>query len=89
MAVVKEVEKEEAVQEKTTGLFVGGEVRIVADGKTGGISVQAPENMVVALGLLELAKVILVEKKKEDMKTAPVVKPATAAELAALTRKPS
>lgn len=83
--VAAPVEEKEEVNQ-----FVGGEIHIVADGKSGGISVSAPPNMVVAFGLLEVAKAILMEKQRENAAAkAPVVRPATMADVKALDRKPS
>jgi hypothetical protein len=47
--------------------LIGGEIHIKADARTGGISVNAPPNMIVALGLLEVGKAILIKKQQEQM----------------------
>lgn len=66
-AEVVEAKKEEVVASK----FIGGEIRIIADGNTGAISVEHPENMIAAMGLLEMAKVIMVDNLKNSMNAAP------------------
>lgn len=71
--------KEEEVTEvpvNTGSQLIGGEVHILADGKTGGINVKAPQNLAVALGLIELAKVVLVQQHLDLMRAADQVKPA-------------
>lgn len=64
---------EEAVKEEVSAApepiqTLGGEIHIVADGKTGAVSVQAPPNLAIALGLIELAKVVLVQQHLESMR---------------------
>lgn len=53
------------------GNFLGGEIHIVADPVTGGISVNAPPNLVIAFGLMEMAKVLLAQRQQEAMRKAP------------------
>lgn len=55
---------------RTQQINLGGEIHIVADARTGAISVNAPENMVVALGLIEVAKQILNDEHKKRMQKA-------------------
>jgi hypothetical protein len=50
--------------------LIGGEIHIIADARTGGINVQSPPNLVVALGLLETAKVIIIQKHVDAMRAA-------------------
>lgn len=82
-------EKPEEKVEKETGPYLGAEIRIIADAKTGGIFVSAPENMITAFGLLEMAKVILVDRQKQALKTQPAIKPATTDDLKRLGGRPS
>lgn len=60
-------EKVEAAEVEATP-FVGGEIHIIADGKTGGIQIKSPPNLLVCLGILETAKVILTQQHIENMK---------------------
>lgn len=48
--------------------LIGGEIHIIADAKTGSISVNSPQNFVAALGLLEVAKVIMTQQHLENVK---------------------
>lgn len=48
--------------------LIGGEIHIRADARTGAISVNAPPNMIVALGLMEVAKAILIQKQQEQLR---------------------
>lgn len=84
MAEVQDKAKEEPVTQ-----YIGGELHIVADAKTGQIGVNAPPNIIVALGLLELAKVIIVDKQKEAMRAQPTIVPAHPNDLNVLNRKNS
>lgn len=49
----------------TTQKYIGGKIEIVADGVTGGMSVSHPENIIVALGILEVAKAMIIEKQQK------------------------
>jgi hypothetical protein len=51
--------------------LIAGEVHILVDQTTGAISVNAPANMVVALGLIEMAKIILADNHKANLAAAP------------------
>lgn len=67
--------------------FIGGEVRIIANPKDGSMQVSSPPNLLIALGMLETAKAILIQQHheqmaKEEEKTR--IQPATVADLAAL-----
>ena len=53
---------------KPQGGYIGGEIRISADPRNGAISVNAPQNIIIALGLLEVAKSILIQKQQEAIK---------------------
>lgn len=53
--------------------FLGGTIQIHADAQTGGIAVNAPENLVIALGLLETAKAILIQRQQEAMNRKPAI----------------
>lgn len=68
-------------------LFLSGEVHIVADAQTGNLSVKAPQNFIITLGLLEIAKVILVAQQEEKRKTGPEIKAPTPADVAALSQR--
>lgn len=61
--IVEEKTGEEAVESK----YISGEIRIIADGKTGAISVVHPENMITAMGMIEMAKVVMVDNLKQSM----------------------
>jgi hypothetical protein len=80
--------KEAAPQDKVMMPMFGGEIRIVADAKTGSIMVNAPPNLLLALGMLDAAKFILVQKQQEDLaaRNAPKIKPATPEDLARLAK---
>lgn len=83
-AAIAEEKKEEV------GQFIGGEVRIIADAKTGNIHVQTSNsNLIVAFGLLEIAKCILVDRQRDARNDEPkIVKPGPA-DLKMAERKPS
>lgn len=74
-AEVVEEKVEDTVKEAPVSKFIGGEIRIIADGKTGAISVTHPENMITAMGLIEMAKVIMADNLKNSM-TQPPKRPA-------------
>lgn len=78
----------EEAQEKDAPMYIGGELTITADPRTGGMSVSAPENMVVAMGLLEMAKVILVDRQRRQqaLQDRPAIARPGAADLARLAR---
>lgn len=46
---------------------IAGEVHIVTDPATGAISVNAPLNVVAALGLIEVAKAIIMENHRQNL----------------------
>lgn len=73
MNATDEVTKE-AAQDQEAGFFVGGEIHIIADPKTGSIMVNAPKNLLIAFGMLEVAKAILTEQQKAQMKKEPAIK---------------
>lgn len=72
------------------GRFIGGEVRIIADSLTGAMNVIAPENLLVALGIIESAKAMLIKRQQDAIEKAnkPAIIAPTAADLGML-RKPS
>lgn len=74
-----EAKPEVVAEEKPVvpGPFLGGEVHIIADAQTGGIQVNAPQNLIIAFGLLEAAKMILVERQQQMMRkrTPEIVRP--------------
>ena len=72
--------KEEEVVAGPADPFIGGEVHILADPKTGRMSIKAPQNLVVALGILETAKVMIID----DMKAK-----SAAAQAAAIAPRPT
>jgi hypothetical protein len=89
---------EAAPKDEVAVPFIGGEVHIIADAKTGGIQVSAPPNLIIALGLLESAKEILLANMRAQNAAAmraqrPAIVPAGAGSLRALDeqlkRKPS
>lgn len=84
---VKPEEVKEEAPERASQL-VGGEIHIVADAHTGAIKVQSPPNLVVALGLLETAKAIMIQQHHENMKAAarPTIVRATASDIPKLVR---
>lgn len=55
--------------------FIGGTITIVADPNTGALSVDAPDNLVIALGLLEMGKAILIQRQVDNMKAQPKASP--------------
>lgn len=59
------VKEGETVVEKTK--FSGGEIHIVADGNTGAMNVQAPQDLIVALGMLETAKMIIIRNMQDNV----------------------
>ena len=66
--------------------FIGGEVHIIADPKTGQMSIKAPQNLVVALGILETAKVMIIDDMKQKAQRMaiaprPAIIPANGAQL--------
>lgn len=74
------------------GNFIGAEIHIISDARTGAVSVNAPPNMIVAFGLIEVAKSILIEDRNAKIAKAmaqPKIIPAGAGDIAALMRKPS
>lgn len=65
-------EKEvEAAEPQEVGAFVGGEIHIIADAKTGAINVNSPKNIIIALGILETAKEIMLAQQRAQMASAP------------------
>lgn len=46
---------------------IAGEIHIVTDPATGAISVNAPLNVVAALGLIEVAKAIIMENHRQNL----------------------
>lgn len=50
---------------KAASNYIGGTIKIVADAKTGAISVEHPQNVIIALGIIETAKSIIVQKQQE------------------------
>lgn len=62
----------EAVEENppARAQFLGGEVHITADAATGGITVKSPPNLLLALGIIETAKAILIQQHTEAMQRA-------------------
>lgn len=63
--------KGETVEEKIeevneVGKFIGGEIRIVADPETGRIGVSAPQNFIIAFGLIEVGKTILMQMQRDE-----------------------
>lgn len=80
--------EQEQQQPQPQGQFIGGEIRIVADARTGSINVQAPANLLVAFGMLEAAKVVLVQQQQEAMAraAAPAIKRASLADIPRIVR---
>lgn len=68
---VREAEAAQGSDQAQATKFIGGEVRILANPNTGEIMVNAPPNIMVAFGLLEMAKLILTEKHREAMQSRP------------------
>lgn len=69
--------------------IVTGEIHIIADEK-GGISLKYPQNKIVAFGLLEAAKEIIISQSiQAHAPKEPLIKRAGADALAHLGRKPS
>lgn len=54
---------EPAAEEKPQ--MLGGEIRIVADKATGVINISAPGNMIIALGMIEIGKAILIKQQHD------------------------
>lgn len=69
--------------------FVGGEIHIIANPVDGSIRVNAPANLIEAFGLLEMAKVILLDSHNKKQSNKPQIVPANQGDLENLTRKPS
>lgn len=71
---VKEAEVTGAVPEAAVdvtpvaGNYIGGKIEIIADAKTGAISVSHPQNIILALGIIETAKSIIVQKQQEAIR---------------------
>jgi hypothetical protein len=82
-----EVAEKETAEEQRKGKFIGGKILIVADSETGGIHVDAPANLLVAMGMLEIAKCVLVQRQQGEMKDEPTIKVATPGDLKALADK--
>lgn len=84
------VEPEQVSESARPGRFIGGEVLIYADSVTGAMNVRAPENLLVALGIIESAKAILIKRQQDAIEKAskPAIIAPTAADLGML-RKPS
>lgn len=59
---------EEVIPEQ--GAFIGGEIHIIADAKTGAINVNSPKNIIIALGILETAKEIILAQQRQNMTSA-------------------
>jgi len=85
----KEKQEVPSVVNKGPMAFVGGEIRIIANPQDGSIRVSSPPNLLIALGMLETAKFILVQQQQKQMEDAlnPKIKPATVADIAALDKK--
>lgn len=49
---------------------VGGEIHIFADKATGEVRVNAPQNLLVALGILETAKAVLIQQHMDAQRRA-------------------
>lgn len=80
----------DAVEVRSNGQFIGCEIRISADPNSGGIMVNSTHsNIIVTLGLLEVAKEILLEQQRAAMKSAPAIKSASMSDLKSFGRKPS
>jgi len=67
---VSDPSAEEAPAPANPRMILGGVIHIVADAKTGEMNVSAPPNLAVALGLIELAKVVLVQQYIDNSKAA-------------------
>jgi len=77
--------------------YAGGEIHIVADGNTGAMSVTAPPDLIIALGILEVAKAFLVDNMKQKVAQAqrdaaalvarPAIVPASSGQLKDLDRR--
>jgi hypothetical protein len=61
---------EVGVKPEVADQFIGGEIHIIADAKTGAISINSPKNLIIALGILETAKVIMIKKQQDAMTAA-------------------
>ena len=62
--------QEKAEEQKPAGQFIGGEVVIKADSVTGALSVNAPTNHIIALGLLEAGKVFIQLQMQDALRMA-------------------
>ncbi len=92
-AEIVEVNDAKSAENKVTP-FIGGEVHIIADGNTGAVSIQAPEKIIIALGILEAGKAILIDsmnkqaaRASEAMLSRPAIIPATGAQLTDLASR--
>lgn len=68
--------------------FIGAEIHIISDPVTGAVSVNAPGNMIVALGLLEVAKDVLRDNHERGVREMEKkrILPASALDLKGLPR---
>ena len=92
-APVPETKEEAAPAPK----YAGGEIHIIADGNTGAMSVTAPPDLIIALGILEVAKAFLVDNMKQKVAQAqrdaaalvarPAIVPASSGQLKDLDRR--
>ena len=77
---------------KPKGGYIGGEITIITDARTGAMSVNAPGNLMIALGMLEVAKAILIERqqkavaKMQEAKLGPAIVRADPQQIAKLGR---
>lgn len=75
MSTENPIAEPEIVEEKTgdaaPSKYISGEIRIVADGKTGAILVDHPENMITAMGMIEMAKVVMIDNLKQSLSATP------------------
>ena len=62
--------QETAIKEEAGDVGVGGEIHIIADARTGEVKVRAPQNLLVALGILDIARVVLVQQHHEAQRRA-------------------
>ena len=80
------VELDPAAGEPAHTKFAGGEIHIVADGNTGAMNIQAPPDLIVALGILEVAKVMIISNMQQKVAASriaprPAIIPANGAQL--------
>lgn len=54
--------------EAPQGKFLSGELHVIANADTGAISVSAPFNDIIALGLLEMARIAITDRHHEQMR---------------------